>query len=151
MEKRKGKGLGYCLQWRTKAAGQFLPDTALWSSWLPSRLRGIMVGPSRSLPRRQTSSASIWGLQAGGNGFSPISPPRSLRQGAGEWVAEILGGRAVPASVAAPGIAPAPAPAPPEGLHARRVPGGAFTQELESVYSCRAGGRRRRGRAGAHG
>ena len=41
---------------------------------------------------------------------------------------------------------PRPRPRPAAGLSARRVPGSAFTQELERVYSCRAGGRRRRGR-----
>lgn len=69
-------------------------------------------------------------LGAGGAELSPISPRSLLRQAAGESGVEI--GRAVSASVAAPGIAPAPAPAglrsspaePPRRSKSSSIPAG---------------------------
>lgn len=99
------------LRWRTRAVGQFLADTALRHPCsLQDAKRSLWAPKDPILGRQLPQPAS--GTGGGGDELSPISPPRSLRQGAGESGAEICCGRALPASVAAPGIAPAPAPAP---------------------------------------
>lgn len=75
----------------------------------------MIAGPQKTPPRYASFLSQH--LEAGGTtGLSPISLRRLLRQGAGESGAETGRSRAVPASVAAPGIAPAPAPA---GLRSR--------------------------------
>lgn len=69
-------------------------------------------GSQKTSPQDANFLSQHLGVGGGSSGLSPISPSRSLRQGAGESGAEIRRGRAVSASAAAPGIAPAPAAAP---------------------------------------
>lgn len=100
---RKGKWLGYCLQYRTKAARQFLPDT-----FLLSPLKGSVWAPENRTPECQHPQAAFGEHWARFHFSGEIT-----HLGAGESGVETGQACAIPESEVTPGIVPAPASPPP--------------------------------------